>query len=250
MANKKKIKNKKPNLGFEYEDRIIEILKKKKLISEDYKRTGGSDKADIIVNYKKQEIITELKDKNTGADYGQKELNWSHDKLWSWSLGKSKTEDATVKLFKGLKIIENYINKDFIPRKYSKKKDIKDKIKSVYEDITVEDYRYDLKHMEMDNIPIPLDTLFEYYAIKKCFYIQIENSGFYHLQKDKFEIGTKQFDGEICLRTRAKYRKSRDDIAVEPWQYGLLAKIKLKKKPTQSHFDIQELDGRKFPFKD
>ena len=47
----------------------------------------------------------------------------------------------------------------------------------------------------MDNIPIPLDTLFEYYAIKKCFYIQIENSGFYHLQKDKFEIGTKQFDG-------------------------------------------------------
>ena len=43
MANKKKIKNKKPNLGFEYEDRIIEILKKKKLISEDYKRTGGSD---------------------------------------------------------------------------------------------------------------------------------------------------------------------------------------------------------------
>ena len=122
MANKKKIKNKKPNLGFEYEDRIIEILKKKKLISEDYKRTGGSDKADIIVNYKKQEIITELKDKNTGADYGQKELNWSHDKLWSWSLGKSKTEDATVKLFKGLKIIENYINKDFIPRKYSKKK--------------------------------------------------------------------------------------------------------------------------------
>ena len=190
-----------------------------------------------------------MKNKDQGADYGQKELIWSSDKLWSWSLGKNKTEDATVKLFKGLKIIENYIDKDFEPRRYSKKKSMKAKKKSIYEDVTVEDYKYDLKHMEKPNIPIPLNTLFKYYAIKNCFYIQIEKSGFYHLQEDKFTLGTKQFDGKISLRLRAKYRGSRKNISKKPWDYGLLAKISLTKKATPSHLDIEKLEEREFPFK-
>ena len=250
MGKKKKDKKgKKIILGFLYEDKIIEILKKKNLIPQDTKRTGGSDKADLVVNYKGNKIIIELKDKNQGADYGQKELIWSSDKLWSWSPGKNKTEDATVKLFKGLKIIENYIDKDFEPRRYSKKKSMKEKIKSIYEDVTVEDYKYDLKCMEKPNIPIPLNTLFKYYAIKNCFYIQIEKSGFYHLQEDKFKLGTKKFDGQISLRLRAKYRGSRENMPKKPWDYGLLAKISLPTKPTPSHLDIEKLEGREFPFK-
>ena len=237
------------NLGFEYEKKIIKILRKEKLIREDKKITGGSDKADLVVNYGGNKIIIELKNKDQGADYGQKELIWNSDKLWSWSLGKNKTEDATVKLFKGLKIIENYIDKDFVPMRYSKKKSMKAKKKSIYEDVTVEDYRYDLKHMEKPNIPIPLNTLFKYYAIKNCFYIQIEKSGFYHLQEDKFKLDTKQFDGKISLRLRAKYRGSRKNIPKKPWDYGLLAKISLTKKPTPSHLDIEKLEEREFPFK-
>ena len=246
----KDMTTKKKNRGFEYEDKIINILKAKKLIPQDTKKTGGSDKADLKVNFGNNEIITELKDKNKGADYGQKELNWDPVNLWSWSLGKNKKEDDTVKLFKALKIIENHIDKNYIPRKYSKKKSNNDKIKHIYEDVNVKDYHYDLKHMENDNIPIPLDTLFKYYEIKNCFYIQIEKRGFYHLKKDKFNLGTQQFDGQICLRTRAKYRKSKEDIPSRPWEYGLLAKIRLKKKPTPSKKDIEELDGREFPFKD
>ena len=38
---------KKKNRGFEYEDKIINILKAKKLIPHDTKKTGGSDKADL-----------------------------------------------------------------------------------------------------------------------------------------------------------------------------------------------------------
>ena len=239
----------KSNKGFDYEDKIIEKLKLKKIISADKKRTGGSDKADIIINYKNNEVIIELKNKDQGADYGQKELTWNSNKLWSWSLGKSKTEDSTVKLFKGLNVIENYISKDFIPRRYSKIKEV-NIMRSKYENVTVDDYNFDRTTMERPNIPIPLNTLFDYYKFKKCFYIQIERSGFYHLSMDKFNIGTEQFDGEIELRLRAKYRGSRKNISTKPWDYGFLAKIGLKKKPTPSKFDLEELDGREFPFKD
>ena len=33
-----------------------------------------------------------------------------------------------------------------------------------------------------------------------------------------------------------------------PWNYGFLGVIKMKKKPSPSKYDLEELDGRKFPF--
>jgi len=240
---------KKTNKGFDYEDKIIEILIQKKLISPNKKRTGGSDGADTIINFKNKKINVELKNKDTGADYGQKELVWTPSKLWSWSLGKKKLEDDNVKLFKSLNIINNYIDKNFKPRRYSKIKTT-NIIKSKYENVSVADYNFDRQKMENPNIPIPLNTLFNYYKLKNCFYIQIEKSGFYHLSQDKYNIGTKQFDGEIQLRLRVKYRGSKKNIKTKPWDYGFLAKIGLKTKPTLSNFDIEELDGREFPFKD
>ena len=238
---------KKINKGFEYEKKINLILKNKKLIKSDIDITGGSDEADTKIFFKNNLIIVELKNKSKGADYGQKELVWSSKNFWEWSLGKNKVEDGTVKLFKGLNIIENYIDKNFIPRRYSKIKN-ENIIKSKYEDVTVEDYNYDRISIEKPNIQIPLSTLFKYYSLKDCYYIQIENCGFYHLSEDKFKIGTKQFNGEITLRLRAKYRGSRKNLKNKPWDYGFLAKIGLKKKPTISKFDLEELNGRLFPF--
>ena len=49
---------KKSNKGFDYEDKIIKKLKEKKLIPQDKKKTGGSDKADIIIDFKGKQIIS------------------------------------------------------------------------------------------------------------------------------------------------------------------------------------------------
>ena len=35
-----------------------------------------------------------------------------------------------------------------------------------------------------------------------------------------------------------------------PWNYGFLGVIKMTKKPTPSKFDIEEFNGKEFPFKD
>lgn len=237
---------KKSNKGFDYEEKINQILIKKKLIPKDSKITGGADKADVSLIYKNNKILIELKNKDKSADYGQKELLWTVERKWHWS--EKKEEDRITDLYNKLRIIENHIPKGFVPRKYSKVKKKEDKIKSIYEDIKPEDYEYDKNKIEKRDIEIPLDTLFTYYEIKNRFYIQVENFGFYHLKKDKFNIGTKQFDGKISLRLRAKYRGSRRNILIKPWDYGLLAKIGINKMPTESELDIEEKNGRKFPF--
>lgn len=238
---------KKSNKGFDYEEKINQILIKKKLIPKDSKITGGADKADVSLIYKNNEILIELKNKDKSADYGQKELLWTTNKKWHWS--EKKNNDPIIDLYKKLKIIENHIPKDFIPRKYSKVKKKEDKIKSIYENIKPEDYTYDKDKIEKRDIEIPLNTLFTYYERKDLFYIQIENFGFYHLIKDKFNIGTKQFDGKISLRLRAKYRGSSRNILTKPWDYGFLAKIGINKMPTESELDLEEKGGKKFPFK-
>ena len=93
--------------------------------------------------------------------------------------------------------------------------------------------------------------------------MQLQNFGFYHLKKDINKLGTQQFDEIMTLRLRDKTKNSTKKINFKekkekkirintgiptPWNYGFLGVIKMKKKPSPSKYDLEELDGRKFPF--
>ena len=54
---------KKSNKGFDYEEKINQILIKKKLIPKDSQITGGADKADVSLVYNNNKILIELKNK-------------------------------------------------------------------------------------------------------------------------------------------------------------------------------------------
>ncbi len=248
MNDKKNIEGKGYNKGDEYEDKITKILKYKKILPKDYKRAGASDKTDINFEYDDKKYNIEIKaDKN--ADYGQKFLNWEKN-CWTWV-----KDDNVTKMYKSMNIIENYIDKNFKPIRYSKDKLL----------ITEKDKKYDQDHFEKPDIELPLNTLFEYYAEKNCYYMQLENYGLYHLKNDINNLGVPKFDGRISLRLRAKTiystgRKQKKNSKGKtvlintgkptPWNYRFLGVIKLSNKPTPSNKDIQELDGREFPFKD
>jgi len=224
------------NKGDTYEDTIFNIAKKNHLLSKESKRAGASNKADLEIIIKNKKIKIEIKaDEN--ADYGQKAIKWTIEKGWFWA----KDDDVT-KFYNDIKILETYIEKNFHPIRWSKKKHL----------ITQNDKSNDQRSFEKPNIEIPLETLFNYYEPKNVYYIQLQNYGFYHLSKDKFKLGTDQFDGKITLRLRAKSIHNHDPQGNEtPWNYNFYGVIKMSKKPTVSKFDFEELDGRKFPnFKD
>ena len=224
---------KKPyNKGDAYEEKIFQICEKKKILAPNFNRAGASGKSDIQILHKGAVYNIEVKaDQN--ADYGQKYLTWHKANGWEWSI-----EDEITNLYDGLNL-RKLIDKSFIPNRFSKPKD----------KITITDKKHDQKIFKKKNIPCPLNSLFIYYKNKGCYYIQLENYGFYHLEKYIANLGTKQFDGEIRLRLRAKTNHSKPI-----YKYSFLAVMKLykgtkklSKEPSKSMWDFEEGDGRKFP---
>jgi len=127
-----------------------------------------------------------------------------------------------------------YIDKEFIPRRHSVIPE---------EQITAEDKQYDQHHFEKRGIPLDnTEYLFEYYARKNCFYIQVEGSGLFYLKEDVAKLGVPQYSTRLTLRLRAKTHHS-----TPIYQYSFFAVIQSDKKIPKSPYDLEEKVG-KFPF--
>ena len=223
------------NKGDIYEDKITKILINKKYLSRDYKRAGATDKADVEIKCKGKKIKIEIK-ADLNADFGQKSCKWSKNKGWFWA-----KDDEVTKFYNDIEVLKTYVKKNCEPIRWNKDRGL----------ITQNDKESDQKNFNRPNIEIPLETLFNYYKIKGVHYIQLQNYGFYHLGKDSFKIGTHQFNGKMTLRLRAKSIHNHDpDGNKTPWNYNFYGVLKMSKKPTTSQYDLEELDGREFPFKD
>ncbi len=257
--------NKGYNKGDIYEDLIHRIIHEKSLTTQG--RAGAGDGADITVNKNVKNIIN-IEVKSAGADYGQKYLEFEDG--WHWS-----KPDPVTDLYDKMGII-HHIDPSFIPKNANHKKLPKGEWAKIRQKlITQAEKDFDQQNFEKHGIELSLEPLFEYYSGKNCFYIQIDGCGFYHLAEDKFNLGTKQYDGIIQLRLRAKSIRTRSyiingvkistkgkfdkirkedpleknqyEIINTPWHYGFLAVMKQKKPPTQSLYCIEEKMGKKFP---
>jgi hypothetical protein len=213
------------NRGDRYENEIFEILTAKNLVAIDTKRGGAGNLADIQILYNSQIVNLEVK-ADTEADYGQKMLKWENG-IWSWCV-----DDITTQFYTQIGILDIIHNKQFTPNKHS----INNK------ELTVELKKEDQNNFESTS-SININALYDYYASKNCFYIQIGGHGFYHLKKDLFNLGTQQLICDMKLRLRAKTIHS-DPVH----NYGFYAVLKVDGKPTKSMHDIEEKEGRVFPF--
>ncbi|EKD07065.1 hypothetical protein [Limnospira platensis] len=213
------------NKGDSYESVIFEILKQKGLLPNDSERAGAGGGVDIQFLYRSRLCNLEVK-LDLKADYGQKTLGWKDGK---WFFNKS---DVTTDFYTKIGIIDYVNQKNIVPNKYRIAKD----------HITQFHKQADQSNFE-DSVNISINALYDYYAEKKCYYIQIGGYGFYHLKMDYLQIGTPQFNCNMQLRLRAKTVRSNPIH-----NYGFYAVLKPQGKPkTQSPYDIEEKSGRIFP---
>lgn len=214
------------NKGDNYEQNIFDLLTARGLIAIGSTRGGVGNATDIKFLHNFQEYNLEVK-LDLEADYGQKMLKWNNG-IWSWCV-----DDAVTSFYTSVGVLDIVNAKNFVPNRYSIARD----------EITPQQKNQDQKAFE-DKVEIDINSLYDFYGGKDCYYIQIGGYGLYHLKRDILSLGTSQFDCKMKLRLRAK------TIHSSPvYKYGFYAVLKVDKeeKPKKSCFDLEQKDGRKFP---
>ena len=214
------------NKGDNYEQNIFDLLTSKGLIATGTSRGGAGNLTDIKFLHNSQQYNLEVK-LDLGADYGQKMLRWN-DGIWSWCV-----DDPVTSFYTSVGVLDIVNAKNFIPNRYSIPRD----------EITMQHKKQDQKAFE-DKVEIDINSLYDFYGGKDCYYIQIGGYGFYHLKRDVLSLGTPQFDCKMNLRLRAK------TIHSSPvYKYGFYAVLKVDKreKTKKSCYDLEQKDGREFP---
>lgn len=210
------------NQGQLYEEKIRQILRARNLLPDLLK---GNDTGFI-----KDGIDYFVEVKNVNApDFGQKGLFWNKSsKVWNW-----RETDIVSQLY-DLFGVMNYIDKNFIPRRHS--------IEPI-ENISESDRQYDQRNFEKSGIPLGnIALLYEFYARKSCYYIQIESKGLFSMKQDIANLGVPVFNPQLTLRLRAKTHHS-----IPAHKYSFFAVIQAKiNNLTISPFDLEERVG-KFP---
>jgi hypothetical protein len=215
------------NKGLQYENDVRQILIAKGLLPDFMIDKPSSHDAGFIHN--KKVYFLEIKNK-TAPDYGAKKIIYNPTtKAWEWN-----EIDLMSVVFDKIGVLNKI--KQFEPRKHVKPDSL----------ITKPDKEYDQTQFE-GTIPLNEATcancLYEYYAQKNCFYIQIENKGFYHLLDDPAGLNVPKFTPVVSLRLRAKTHTSAPD-----YNYSFRVVIQASRRTIPfSTQDIEEKTGRNFP---
>ena len=218
-----------PNKGIKYERRINDILKSHDLQLDSTQSAGASDNPDGFFWYKGSRFPLEIK--KPSADFAQIELRWEENKRFYYS-PRSKNLDFISFLSDQSNFLEE-INQNWqeIPKKFSKAH------------LVERDRHWDLDHFKDIKKQISVRYIEEFYN-SKCppvHYIQIEKRGFFYMGEDIANLDVPRINGNPYLRARVKTRSASRN------KWGFLVAIKMPGIKKSTH-DIQELDGRIFPF--
>ncbi len=205
------------NKGDDYENFLYNKCISKGLIVPGTIRGGGGRGNDLVLDFNAVEVKI---DKN--CDFGQRKLNWNN--IWEWAI-----KDNISDMFDQLGVLDFLNKKNYIPNSHSKKGAL-----------TLQDKLEDIRAFEYKFENVPQEILFNYYANKNCYYIQIKKWGFYYLKEDIFNLGVPAFNCDINIRLRAKTVHSNPID-----NYIFLAVLKVTNIKEESPYDLEE-DGSDF----
>lgn len=213
------------NLGQLYEQKIRDLLREKSVLP--LLLETNLEGNDAGFTHKGVSYFVEIKNR-TAPDFGQKGLEWEKSsKKWKWRI-----TDKVTDFYDEIAVIKK-IDKKFIPNRYTveplhkltslQKRDDRQKFENRF---------------ELEN----LNVLYEFYARKRCYYIQVEGKGFYYLKQDIANLNVPRFKPQLSLRLRAKTHSSSPT-----YNYSFFAVIQAKSSGMlQSTFDLEEKIGE-FP---
>jgi len=102
-------------------------------------------------------------------------------------------------------------------------------------DISEEMVREDYRRFKDKFLSVPLSSLFNYYAAKGTYYIQIGGYGMYYMASNPANLPVPRFNGAMRLRIRLKRGGS-----TPIYNYRFTTALQVIQKPSKSKFNIDE----------
>ena len=211
--------------GFLYEGRVFNKLKSKNLVPLGVKPAGPDpSKPDAVFLYDKVAHNLEVK-LDLATDFGQGTLNYKNG---AWELGGA--QDAAAEEMRNILNAVGtvqFTNTSWGYQGAPNKGTVENK------DITEEMVREDYRRFKDKFLSVPLSSLFNYYAAKNTYYIQIGGYGTYYMASNPANLPVPRFNGAMKLRIRLKRGGS-----TPIYNYRFTTALQVIQKPSKSKFDI------------
>mgnify|MGYP005703752531 FL=1 len=211
--------------GFLYEGRVFNKLKSKNLVPAGVTPAGAdASRPDAIFLYNKAQYNLEVK-LDLATDYGQGTLDYKNG---AWELGGANTKQA-VEMRKILTTVGavKFANTSWGYQGAPNKGTVENK------DITEEMVREDYRRFTDKFLSVPLSSLYNYYAAKNTYYIQIGGYGMYYMASNPGNLPVPKFNGALRLRIRLKRGGS-----TPIYNYRFTTALQVTQKPSRSKFDL------------
>ena len=211
--------------GFLYEGRVFNKLKSKNLVPFGVKPAGPDpSKPDAVFLYDKVAHNLEVK-LDLATDFGQGTLEYKDS---AWNLGGANTPAAEEmrNILNAVGTVQ-FTNTSWGYHGAPNKGTVENK------DITEEMVREDYRRFKDKFLSVPLSSLFNYYAAKNTYYIQIGGYGTYYMASNPANLPVPRFNGAMKLRIRLKRGGS-----TPIYNYRFTTALQVTQKPSKSKFDI------------
>ena len=211
--------------GFLYEGRVFNKLKSKNLVPFGVKPAGPDpSKPDAVFLYDKVPHNLEVK-LDLATDFGQGTLEYKDS---AWNLGGANTPAAEEmrNILNAVGTVQ-FTNTSWGYQGAPNKGTVENK------DITEEMVREDYRRFKDKFLSVPLSSLFNYYAAKNTYYIQIGGYGTYYMASNPANLPVPRFNGAMKLRIRLKRGGS-----TPIYNYRFTTALQVIQKPSKSKFDI------------
>ena len=211
--------------GFLYEGRVFNKLKSKNLVPSGVRPAGPDpSKPDAVFLYDKVAHNLEVK-LDLATDFGQGTLEYKDS---AWNLGGANTPAAEEmrNILNAVGTVQ-FTNTSWGYQGAPNKGTVENK------DITEEMVREDYRRFKDKFLSVPLSSLFNYYAAKNTYYIQIGGYGTYYMAANPANLPVPRFNGAMKLRIRLKRGGS-----TPIYNYRFTTALQVIQKPSKSKFDI------------
>ena len=211
--------------GFLYEGRVFNRLKSKNLVPAGVKPAGPNPNLpDATFLYEGQPYKLEVK-LDLRADFGQGTLNYVDG---VWTLGGADTPEAEEMR----RLLESVGTAEFANLEWGKK-GIPNKGTVETGNFTQEMVREDYTRFKDGFKIVNKRNIWDYYAAKDTYYIQIGGYGLYYMAANPANLPIPRFDVTSRLRIRMKPSQS-----YPVYSYGFKTAILVQSKPQRSTMDL------------